>query len=271
MSEFPEKNYKIRTLDDIVFETRNREYGCYHLRSTYRRRLIISVLWSFSIFLFSVVTIFLLEIQPWNKQFNNAYLIQSDSISYDREMVTLLSQLTEIKPDKTMPPLLTLEPKPVSEAIKELTEHKEIPVTELKPILLPQADTSHKRLVDDLLRRHENQVNKDKSIQTDSISMILEKVPQFPGGYAAVQAYFLKNQHYPENALIHGIHGSTVVSFVVNFTGDVDKASVVKGIDPELDQEAIRLVKTMPRWQPAYYKGKPIASMLIMPVNFTIK
>jgi periplasmic protein TonB len=270
MSQIRKKKHRIGTLDDIVFENRNKAYGCYYLRSTSRRRLLISAAWAFSIFIITILTVFLVEIEPFNKRFNQSELVSIESIHYDHDMVTLLSQLSEIQPDQSSPTQLALEPKPISAVLKGKIERKTVPVIELKPIL-PKVDTSKSRLVDDLLRKHESQVKRMKSTQTDSLSMFIEKVPQFPGGYTAVQAYFYKNQHYPENALIHGIHGSAVVSFVVNTNGGIEKASVVKGIDPDLDQEAIRLVKTMPRWQPAYSKGKPIASMLIMPVNFTIK
>jgi len=270
MSEEQEKKHRFRTLDDIVFETRNKEYGCYYLRATHKRRLLISIAWAFSGFLLTILGFYLFEIRPWNKRFNPTDIMSMDSISYDREMVTLLSQLSEIQPDPEVPTVLSLEPKDDAVTEKEVYKRTEVPIIDLKPIL-PKEDTSHKRLVDDVLRKHENLLNKGKSVQNDSLSIFIEKVPQYPGGYAAVQAYFYKNQHYPENALIHGIHGSTIVSFVVNMNGGVDKPTVVKGIDPELDQEAIRLVKAMPRWQPAYYKGKPIASMMIMPVDFTIR
>jgi protein TonB len=270
MSKDQEKKYRIRTLDDIVFENRNKEYGCYFLRATHKRRLLASMIWAFSGFLLTIGAFYFFEIRPWNKQFNPSDFVSMDDISYDKEMVTLLSQLTEIQPDQKTPITLSLEPGSDADSKQEVINRTEIPVIELKPIL-PKEDTSRKRLVENVLRKYENQAKKSSSVQKDSLSMFLEKVPEYPGGYIAVQAYFYKNQHYPENALIHGIHGSTVVGFVVNANGGVEKPSIVKGIDPELDQEAIRLVKAMPRWQPAYYKGKPIASMMIMPVDFKIK
>jgi periplasmic protein TonB len=269
MSEIQE-NRRIKTLDDIVFESRNKDYGCYHLRATYRKRLLVSVILSFSLFLLTILCIFLFEIQPWNKKFNSGELVQMEDITYDHDMVTLLSQLNEILPEQKAPTVLSLEPSAASEEAKVQSQRKEVPVIELRSVI-PDQDTSKKRLVDDLLKKHESQVKKDKTTQSDSVIMFLEKVPEFPGGVLAVQAYFHKYQHYPENALIRGIFGSTMVSFVVSANGSVERASVVKGIDPELDQEAIRLVKAMPHWQPAFYKGKPIASMLVMPVNFTIK
>jgi periplasmic protein TonB len=270
MSDYQEKKPKSRTLDDIVFETRNRDYGCYDLRSTYRHRLLVSVIWAVSIFLVTTISIYLIAIYPWNKRFDQSDLVQLDSINYDHDMVTLLSQLSEIEPDQTTPPLISLEPIPISTELKGAELRREVPIIDIKPII-PRADTSNSRLVDDLIRKHESQTARTKTAVTDSITMILDKVPQYPGGYAAVQTYFYKNQHYPENALIHGIHGSAVVSFIVNQNGEVEKAKVVKAVDPDLDQEAIRLVKAMPKWQPAYYKGKPIASMMIMPVDFSLR
>jgi periplasmic protein TonB len=270
MSDQQDKKSIIRTLDDLVFESRNKEYGCYHLRKTQRRRLLISFLWAMGSFLGAVTIIYFVEINPWNNRFDQSDLSQMDSISYDHDMVTILSQLSEILPEPVTPPVIALEATPQEDLLQEMAVRKTVPVIEIKP-LLPREDTSDKRLVSELLRKHETQQNRANQASADSLTMILENVPQFPGGYAAVQSYFYKNQHYPESALIHGIHGSTMVSFIISSTGIVQKPAVVKGVDPELDREAIRLVKSMPPWQPALYKGKPIASMLVMPVNFTIR
>ncbi|NVO20947.1 MAG: energy transducer TonB [Bacteroidetes bacterium] len=265
------KEKRIRTLDDLVFESRNKDYGCYNLRSTHRRRLMVSMLWALTGFVVFILTVFFIEIQPWNKRFSPSDMVKMDSLSYDHDMVTLLSQLSQIQPDEPLPPRLTLEPNAVEDQEQAIARKRVIPVIELKPVRTETEDTTHKRLVDDLLKKHENQVNRAKSEMSDSLIIMLEKVPEYPGGYLAIQSYFYKNQHYPENALIHGIHGSTVVSFVVKPDGNIDNARVVKGVDPELDMEAIRLIRAMPSWKPAYYKGKPTACMMIMPVDFTIR
>jgi len=131
-------------------------------------------------------------------------------------------------------------------------------------------DTSSNKIADVLLKRHKDLL-KEKSVKPDTIKLVLEKAPQFPGGNTAFQYYFYINQKYPVNALLAGIQGSTIVSFVVNEEGMVKDVKVVSGIDPELDMEAIRLVKSMPQWQPAIYKGKPIACMLVIPVDFAIR
>jgi len=157
-----------------------------------------------------------------------------------------------------------------TEQLRKSNSLKVVPVKEHKPVL-PQIDTSYKKVITDLLLRHKKNILAEKSILSDTLSIVLEKAPEFPGGYMAIQYYFIKNQHYPKVALLTGISGSTIVSFVINVKGLVEDAKVVSGIDPELDMEAIRLVKAMPAWQPAIYKGKPIACMLIMPVNFSIR
>jgi TonB family protein len=184
-------------------------------------------------------------------------------------MIPMLIRLPDIPKEKPVSTIATTEPIITNER-RDVPDYKlEMPVVKFNP-MHTVADTSLSKLADVLLKRHKDLL-KETLVKTDTIKLVLEKAPQFPGGNTAFQYYFFKNQKYPVHALLAGIHGSTIVSFVVNKEGMVQDAKVVSGIDPELDMEAIRLVKSMPQWEPAYYKGKPIACMLVIPVDFAIR
>lgn len=270
MKAFRRNKQLIKSLDDIVFENRNKEYGCYYLRTSYQRRLRFSFILVLFIFLFATALIYFWKINPILENSDKYDNTSLESVEYNPGMIPMLLRLPDIPKEKPTGMIVSSEPNDLPEIQEKPNYMVEISLAKVKPVL-PKVDTTYNKLADDLLKRHKDNLDKEISFLTDSIKIVLEKVPQFPGGNAAMQSYFYRNQRYPVNALLTGKQGSTIVSFVVNEKGMVEDPKVVRGIDPEIDMEAIRLVKSMPPWQPAYYKGKPIACMLIMPVDFAIR
>ncbi len=271
MTAFRKKKQYLNSLDDIVFEHRNKDYGCYHIRATYRRRLGYSFVLVLFLFLAGTLTVYFWKINPWYEPLNKSDESYTDRIDYDPDLIHIINQLSVVPPDRQIVLSEMDEAVQNREQIRRVDFRMDIPKVELKPVVTPMADTSITKKADNLLLRHKENLQKQMARFADSLSFILEKVPQFPGGNAAIQSYFYKNQHYPEYTLSRGIHGSPIVSFIVSKAGIVENVRVVKGIDLQLDREAVRLVKSMPVWQPALYKGKPVACMLLLPVDFTIK
>lgn len=99
---------------------------------------------------------------------------------------------------------------------------------------------------------------------------VTEIPPQFPGGMNQLGEYLRKNRRYPETARKAGREGRVFVSFIITEQGGIEQASVLKSLDPELDAEALRLIKTMPTWTPAKQGGQPVACRFNLPVNFKI-
>ena len=93
----------------------------------------------------------------------------------------------------------------------------------------------------------------------------------FPGGKAAQDEYIAKNLKYPERAKENGIEGVVGVVFVVNPDGSVGNIKIKRMVDPDLESEAIRLVKSMPKWQPATDNGTPTESTAEVDVNFSLE
>ena len=98
---------------------------------------------------------------------------------------------------------------------------------------------------------------------------VVEQMPEFPdGGMAGLMDYFQKNMRYPAEAKEAGKQGRVTVQFVVNKDGSISGARVLRGVDPLLDAEAIRLVNAMPKWKPGMQQGKPVAVKYTVPVRF---
>ncbi|MBO7129326.1 MAG: TonB family protein [Prevotella sp.] len=98
----------------------------------------------------------------------------------------------------------------------------------------------------------------------------VEQMPQFPGGQAALIQYLAKNIKYPVAAEENGIQGKVVVSFIVERDGTISNVKIAKSVDPSLDREALRVVKSMPRWQPGKQKGANVRVKYTAPVNFSL-
>lgn len=103
------------------------------------------------------------------------------------------------------------------------------------------------------------------------IFTVVEKMPQFPGGDAALLKYISTQIKYPVIAQENGIQGRVVVSFVVNRDGSVVDAEVVRGVDPSLDKEALRVIGTLPKWAPGEQRGKPVRVKYTVPVQFRLQ
>lgn len=94
---------------------------------------------------------------------------------------------------------------------------------------------------------------------------------EYPGGFEAMSAYIAKSVVYPEKAKAEGVEGKVFVQFVVDTDGSIAEATVLRGVGGECDAEALRVVKSMPKWQPATFKGKPARSKYVMPIYYTLK
>lgn len=94
--------------------------------------------------------------------------------------------------------------------------------------------------------------------------------PEFPGGIRAMMQFLASNIHYPENALKNNVQGRVVLRFTVFTDGSIGDVKVIKSVSPELDQEAVRVVKSMPRWTPGTVDGKPVNCGYALPVSFAI-
>ncbi len=104
----------------------------------------------------------------------------------------------------------------------------------------------------------------------EEIFTFVEEYPEFPGGDKALREYILNNIKYPEVARTSGITGTVYVQFVVEKDGSISDVKVVRGIGGGCDEEAVRVVKSMPRWKPGKQRGQPVRVYFTLPIEFKL-
>ena len=108
--------------------------------------------------------------------------------------------------------------------------------------------------------------------EEQTIFEVVEQMPEFPnGGMAGLMQFLSKNIKYPTIAQENGTQGRVTVQFVVNKDGSIVDAKVIRGIDPYLDKEALRVIGTMPKWKPGMQRGKPVRVKYTVPVMFRLQ
>ena len=108
----------------------------------------------------------------------------------------------------------------------------------------------------------------NKPQKENKIFYAVEEIPEFPGGIKALRKYIATHIVYPEIAKKNGITGKVYVQFIINEKGKIEQVKVVRGVDPSIDKEAIRIIKNLPTWEPGKQGGKPVKVTFTLPINF---
>ena len=111
----------------------------------------------------------------------------------------------------------------------------------------------------------------EQNNQTRTFGVVVEQMPMFPGGHTALMEYLAANVHYPDIMGDTCAQGRVVVTFVVERDGSITEAKVVKSVDPDLDKEALRVVKAMPKWMPGKQNGVSVRVKYTIPVTFRLQ
>ncbi len=111
----------------------------------------------------------------------------------------------------------------------------------------------------------------DEDVQQQQIFVVVEHMPEFPGGMGALMKYLATHINYPALAKESGIQGRVFINFVVEPNGSIDHVKVLRGIGGGCDEEAVRVVKSMPKWIPGKQRGKPVRVSFNLPVKFTLE
>ena len=114
-------------------------------------------------------------------------------------------------------------------------------------------------------------VEEEEEVVEEQIFLVVEEMPSFPGGEKEMYRYIGKNIEYPRMAKESGISGRVFVTFVVEKDGRVTDVKVLRGIGGGCDEEAVRVIKSMPRWKPGKQRGKPVRVQYRMPIKFTLQ
>lgn len=242
--------------DEIIFENRNKSYGAYLLRKSYKSVASLSVLCGTIIF---ALLVFLLTM-------NSGETIAS---SGPGEGVILLSD--PVQPDFSVP-----ETPKIPVSLQNLAKN-------LQPVVTDDTtDFSSSLPTFEELLKEENpavtdtssiytQTEADQIIPSDEPLISVQQMPEFPGGESELLRFVAENTMYPDEAIQNNIQGKVFVKFAVNKDGSVNRIEVIKGVDPLLDNEAMRVVASLPRFRPGMQNGEPVAVWFNIPVFFRIK
>ena len=109
-----------------------------------------------------------------------------------------------------------------------------------------------------------------EKVDSDGVYLMPDQLPEFPGGMQAMMKFLSTNIKYPVEAQKKGISGRVIVQFVIMEDGTLDQAKVIRGVDPLLDEEALRVVKSMPKWKPGMDRGEAVKVRFTAPIMFNL-
>lgn len=263
---------------DLVFEGRNQEYGAYRLRKSTGKRNI----WSIVIVLIAAVVIF------------SAIAIKNVIQANQRVAVTTAVEISSIQTKKQAKvekkaPVKIEQPKQV-EKVKSSIKFT-APVIKKDEDVKPEEEMKNQ---DDLQKTKTtigafNVVGNDEiggevlkakeeiaqpeppKEEENKVFDVVEEQPSFPGGQGALMQWLRDNIKYPVIAAENGIEGRVIVQFVVSKSGSISNVNVVRGVDPSLDKEAVRVVSNMPNWTPGKQNGTTVNVRYTLPVTFKLQ
>ena len=266
---------------DLVFEGRNQSYGAYQLRkSTGKRNL-----WALIIVALAAVLLYLgLQLQRMaeaNKKVENTQAVELAKLNTEKKK--------EAKVEKK--DIIRQEPEKVVEQVKSSVKFtapiikKDEEVKEEDEIKLDEVQKSDKAVGAFTVEGNDEvggAVLKAKEdiaapeppkhvVEETKIFTVVEQMPMFPGGDGALMGYLRDNIHYPTVAAENGVQGRVVVGFVVERDGSITDVNILRGVDPSLDREAMRVVKSMPKWTPGKQNGSAVRVKYQVPVSFRLQ
>lgn len=256
---------------DLLFKERNQEYGAFELRKDSSRRhkwgIIISLAF---LVLIIVIPILYKQIIEITKVKNVA--------------VTTLSNIQIEKPVEKPKDIIIEKPAPPLKSSIKFTP----------PVIKPDEEVAD----DEIIKTQEELTKTDVAISTenvvgtdeengkligevnslmvgeDTISapyQVVEQMPEFPGGERALTKFLGNAVIYPRIATENGIQGKVFVNFVVDRSGSISNVKIIRGVDQSLDQEAMRVVKSMPKWIPGKQNGEAVRVSFTVPINFVLE
>ncbi|MBC5775946.1 energy transducer TonB [Pontibacter sp. KCTC 32443] len=271
------------TFNNIIFKGRNQAYGAYKLRRVYHRHIIIAAILAIAIFSGGLI----------GPLVNNIFFTPPER--YVKPVIDIIEPITIVLPPLPVDPEPVKETAPTAapEKVKVKTEvyvaNKIVPddapvketiianqedlqnanigvekVDGVKPSDLPVTMPS-----DDLIGIDGGTGTEENT--DNSIKDFAEIMPEYEGGFDALAKYMGRKMIYPGAARSAGIEGTVVVSFVVSRNGAIEDVKVLKGLGFGTDEEAMRVVRSMPRWKPGKQNGTPVAVRYTLPIKFALK
>ena len=254
------ENPRVESLEEIVFKTRNKEYGAYVLRKKYQKYTTIALI--IAIFIIGAVVAYPVIA---------AYINKNRLI---RETKAVETEMLDIPKDELPPP--PPPPPPPPDVVQQQRFVAPVVTTDsVETTLATQDDLSAKPNTEAPSEEVVVQEGpKTEVIQQEApkeIFTVVEEQPGYPGGDESRIRFLQENIKYPEEAKELGTQGKVFVTFVVEVDGSITDVRVLRGIGSGCDEEAIRVVKAMPKWVPGKQRGVPVRVQFNLPIKFTLQ
>ena len=267
---------------DLMFENRNKEYGAYVLRRQTTSRNIKSII--AVLILFAIVMVYMVAKNAYD-DYQKAHMAQTQ--------VTELTALQEQKKEAKVERKEIVKQEKVEQVVEKVKSSIKFtaPVIKKDDEVRPEDEMKSQ---DEIMNSKvavgfANVIGNDESGEVlkakealvtepvkpkeeeNKVFDVVEQMPSFPGGMAALMAYLQKSIKYPPVAEENGIQGRVVCTFVVERDGSVTDVRVAKSVDPSLDKEAVRVVSAMPKWIPGKQNGQSVRVKYTLPVTFRLQ
>ncbi|MDJ1500546.1 energy transducer TonB [Xanthocytophaga agilis] len=264
------------SLNDIIFENRNKSYGAYQLRSIYERYLQRATF--LGVVAFSIVLAIL-----WN-MFKQVPEDSTTSETKDGQIELKRIEDIILPPPPVVPPPVVQQQQQVQtidfREMQVVQEEEATPSAEItrnediKDIEISNETKDGPPPTEDLMVDPNTSTNSIVGGLVDNPENIIftavEQMPEFPGGREEMNRFLSKNLRFPASAQQKGVSGVVYISFVVSNTGAVSDIKVLKGIDEACDKEAVRVVEKMPNWKPGRQNGRNVTVRYSLPLRFAI-
>ena len=272
---------------DLVFEGKNKDFGAYVIRTESPKRHNMAVLWTLigavavAALAFGLVKAnqYLEERRLANAQDQTEVLIDmsQEAEEPEPEQQRVEPEKPEVLPEEVLKSVKVTELQIVEdEKVKKEDEIKTQDELKETETAFGQKDNEKgtedrnvtKTLKDEVVV--EKKEEKPKEVK-EEVFRSVEQMPQFPGGEAALMKYLQSHINYPPMAAENNVQGRVVVQFVVDKTGKVGAVKVVRSVDKDLDKEAVRVCKSLPKFTPGRQNGQAVSVWYTLPVTFKLQ
>ena len=269
---------------DLIFEGKNKEYGAYEMRAKsdarHNRAMLVIIIVIAAVALLAMLVNTVIEKaaarpedQTEQAMVEMATEEAQEEEPQEEEQQRVEEQKPEVLPEEVLNTMKATELKITADAeVKEEIKSQD----EMKETTTAVGASDFDKGTDDLnvVREHKDEVvveEKKEPVDDNKVFDVVEQNPVFPGGEAALLKYVAEHIRYPAMAQENNIQGRVVVQFVVTKTGSIGQVKVVRSKDPDLDREAVRVVKSLPKFTPGKMNGHAVNVWYTLPINFKLQ
>jgi len=252
---------------EMIFEDKNQKYGAYTLRKDSSKRHVYGLVITTFLFIlgFSMPTL-IERLVPKRAEIDETVRTLS-VVNIEKPKDDIIKELPP--PPPPLRNTIKFTP-PVIKADKDVNDEEEPKLQqEVVDAKAAVGAVTYDKGTDDVLAplpTDDKQITEEEAPFT-----VVEQMPEFPGGTKALLRWISKNLKYPDIAAENGITGTVVVNFVVDTDGGISHVKILRGIDPSCDEEAVRVVKTLPKWKAGKQGGKAVRVYFTLPIKFVLQ